>query len=74
MTLLASAAVRRAAVRRAAAAPLLQRSAAGTDRRTDGRTPYHYIDPAANYASSVNETVHSDYRLSMSFEDRNVRP
>jgi len=24
-----------------------------TDRRTDGRTPYPYIDPAAYYAGSV---------------------
>ena len=51
-----------AAVRRAAAAPAVQQSylsglqqqtrrtlqqlANGTDRQTDGRTPYRYIDPA----------------------------
>ena len=33
---------------------LLQRSTVGADRRTNGRTPYRYIDPAAYYASSVN--------------------
>jgi len=33
---------------------LLQLSIAGTDRPSGGRTPYRYIDPAAYYASSVN--------------------
>jgi len=36
---------------------LLQRSTAETDRWTDGRTPYHCIDPATYYASSVNNST-----------------
>ena len=74
-TILAFAADRRSAVRRAAAAPLLlgarraaidryclpavnQPNAAAAvdrwDRRTDGRTPDLYIDPASYFANSVN--------------------
>jgi len=34
--------------------PRLRCKRGQTDRRTDGRTPYRYIDPAAYYASSVN--------------------
>ena len=37
--------------RRSPANPL---STAVTDRRTDGRTPYRYIDPAAYFAGSVD--------------------
>jgi len=32
---------------------MLLRSIAGTDRRTDRRTPYRYVDPAACCANSV---------------------
>jgi len=32
---------------------MLQQSIAGTDRQTDGRTPYRYTHPAAYHASSV---------------------
>jgi len=32
-------------------------SIAETDRRTDRRTPYRYIDPAAYYASSVDKNI-----------------
>ena len=32
---------------------LMQRLTDGTDRQTDGGTPYHHINPAAYYASSV---------------------
>jgi len=64
VTLLAFAAERRAAVDRylLPAGPgaqqqtrrrLLQRSVDGTD----GRTPYRYTDPAAYYASSVNNVI-----------------
>jgi len=66
MTLLAFAAERRAAVRRARRPPLSiniayppgpQQHAASAvdrwDRQTDGLTPYPYIDPAAHFASSV---------------------
>ena len=37
---------------------LLQGSTAGTDRRTHGRTPYRYVDPASHYVSSVNKLSH----------------
>jgi len=36
---------------------LKMRSMDGTDRRTDGRTPYRYIDPAAYFARSVNNLL-----------------
>ena len=32
-------------------------AADGTDRRTVGRTPCRYIDPAADYANSVSASV-----------------
>ena len=73
VTLLAFAAERRAAERRAAACAAVHRyippvgpAAAnpphaatveqdGTDRRTNGRTQYRYIYPAAYHASGVNK-------------------
>jgi len=36
---------------------LKMRSMDGTDIRTDGRTPYRYIDPAAYFARSVNNLL-----------------
>jgi len=36
---------------------LLLRSTDGTDRQTDRRTPYRYIQPSAYYASSVNNPL-----------------
>ena len=36
---------------------LLLRSTDGTDRHTDRRTPYRYIQPSAYYASSVNNPL-----------------
>jgi len=36
---------------------LKMRSMDGTDRRTDGRTPYRYVDPAAYFARSVNNLL-----------------
>ena len=69
VTLLAFAAERRAAVRRAAAAPgcrydrsispPIWPTAANPPQmgQTDGRTPYRYIDPSAYCATSINNTM-----------------
>ena len=41
----------------------LQHSNDGTDRRTDRRTPNHYIDPAPHTVRSVNNCAYYGYAL-----------